>query len=324
MAATAVKDLIAVDSTGDIKAVGYVTWFSVPDEPVALRTLRRGLGEAGLPRELAPKDTKAVNAFKRIMSEMDGRKRENGHIRENVVKVVVETRQNLVYQVSTTVRNLEDQVIDFPKAVRVIYLKDEEKIKFNKLPEVSHKDVAPIQEHIEEAYEENLAKVTGAKVRTIVRNYISNTPSEEGPDESRTVYGLNGENLRDRAGGIYFVPAKYADELENVARWLDKLYHGKAFLHMIPMADTASAREIIRRHHQANAVEELKEAIKKISALSGPDRERSARSDAIANGFANYHSIQRRVAEYREILDEELEEAEDLSKMLRKKLDRLM
>jgi hypothetical protein len=316
---TAMKDLIAVDAVGDIKAVGYVTWFSVPDEPVALRSLRRELISHGLPKELAPKDTKAIHAFKRIMAEQDGRHRENGHYRENVVKMVTETPENVVYQVSTTVRDLKDQVIDFPKAVRVIFIKREETIRFNKLHDVDRREAMPIQEAIEEAYEANLSKVTGAKVRTIVRNYLSSTP-----DEERGVVGLNGENLRERAGGIYFVPAKYSDDLENLAAMLDKLYHGKAFLHMIPMADTASAREIIRRHHQANALDELKTAIKKVSALSGPERERSARSDAIANGFANYHSIQRRVAEYREILGEELEEAEDLSKMLRKKLDRLM
>jgi hypothetical protein len=313
------KDLIAVDSTGQLKAVGFVTWFSVPDVPVALRSLRKQLIAHGLPKELAPKDTKAVNAFKRVMAEHDGRRRENGHIRENVVKMVEETPRHVVYQVSTTVRNLDEQIIDFPKALRVIFTKGDEEIRFNKLPEVPSRDVAPIMETIEAEYEKNVSKVTGAKVRTIVRNYLSSTP-----DEERGIEGLSGENLRERAGGIYFVPARHQDELTQLGEMLDELYHGKAFLHMLPMADTASAREIIRRHHKANALDDVKQLLKDADKLSGPDRERTARSDAVGNKFAQYHQLQRRLAEYRDILGEDIEEALELSSSLKKKLDRLM
>jgi hypothetical protein len=316
----ALKDLMAVGETGgQLKAAGFLTWFSVPDEPVALRSLKKQLTLHGLPPTLAPKDTKAVNTFKRAMAAQDGKHRENGHYRENVVKMVTETPENVVYQVSSTVRNLEEQVIEYPKGMRVIFTKRDEEIHFNVLGGIPRSDLLPIIDAIEAFYEGNMSKITGAKVRTVVRNYLRSTP-----DEERGVEGLNGENLRGRAGGIYFVPARYRDSLEAMAEMLEELYHGKAYLHMVPLADTASSREIIRRHHTANALEELKEAIKEVSALTGADRERSARSDAIANKFAQYHAIQRRVAEYAGILDEDIEEAAILSESLKKKLDRLM
>jgi hypothetical protein len=324
MAATrglpALKDLMAVEETGQLKAVGFLVWFSVPDEPVALRTLKKQLVLAGLPVDLAPKDTKAVNTFKRAMREQDGRHRENGHLRENVVKPVIETADDCVYQLSTTVRNLEDQIIEYPKAMRVIFTKRDDEIHFNILGEVKRSELNPIVGEIEDYYEKNQSKITGAKVRTIVRNYLKNTP-----DEERDIQGLGGENLRGKAGGIYFVPAKHKDELEAMAEMLEALYSGgRAYLHMIPMADTASTREIIRRHHQANSIEELKEAIKEVSDLTGPHRERSARSDVIANKFAQYHAIMRRTSEYAQILDEDMAESEMLAEQLKKKLDRLM
>jgi hypothetical protein len=162
--------------------------------------------------------------------------------------------------------------------------------------------------------------VTGAKVRAIVRGYLQNTP-----DEQRGVDGLSGENLRGRAGGVYFVPVKSQGELEALGMFLDELYpESRAYLHMVPLADTASEREIIRRHHIANAKEELEEAIKDARDLLRGERDRSVRSNVVAHHWAKYHAMLRRSASYRDILEEDVEEIEEQRKILKNQLDKLL
>jgi hypothetical protein len=173
---------------------------------------------------------------------------------------------------------------------------------------------------IESFYEENATKVTGAKVRGIVRNYL-----KEEPDEQRSVDGLSGTNLRGRAGGIYFIPAKHKGELEALQAFLDELYpDSRAYLHMVPLADTESEREIIRRHHVANAKEELEEAIKEAKELLRGERDRSVRANVIAHHWARFHAIARRSTSYKDILEEESEEIEEQRKILKKQLDKLV
>lgn len=312
------RDMIAVGSGSKIKALGYLVWFSVPDEAVSLRRLRQQLAVHGLSPDLAPKDTKAINTFKKAVREQDGRKRENGHIRENDVALVTESFEQVVYQVSTLKRDLAENVVDYPKALRVIFNKDDEEIRFNPLREVPRADVLPVMEAIQEFYDKNASKVTGARVRAVVRNYLKSSPSEE-----RGVDGLNGENLRGKAGGIYFIPARHRDQLQALAETLDELYKGKAYLHYIPLADSASEREIIRRHHVANTQAEMKEAIQELREILDQPRDRAIRSDVAKNHLARYHALRRRIAEYTAILEDEQEEVMHMGELMKKQLRRL-
>jgi hypothetical protein len=73
-----------------------------------------------------------------------------------------------------------------------------------------------MMESIQDYYDKNASKVTGAKVRGIVRNYLKSEPDEQ----RRNVEGLSGENLRGKAGGIYFIPARHVDQLSALAEAL--------------------------------------------------------------------------------------------------------
>lgn len=314
------KGAVAVGLDSDIKPLGYVTWFSIPDENVKLSRLKRMLGVHGLPTELAPKDTKALNVFKRAMREQDGRHRENGHIRENTVAQVTENPAECVYQVTSLLRNLDEQVIDYAKAFRAVFDKRTEQLSFRPLAGANKREVQAVVTQIQDWYDANGASVTGAKVRGIVRGYLSNQP-----DDERGIYGLSGENLRGKGGAIYFIPAKYRDELEWLSEMLGELYSGgRAYVHFIPMADGASERELVRRHHTANTRQEMAEAITATKALIAADRERGLRTNVIAHHRANYRQLQRRTKEYAELLRDEQDEIVSMSDMLGKQLDRLL
>jgi hypothetical protein len=315
---TSLTGLVATAKAG-AGTLGYLTWFSVPDESVGLRKLKQVLMVHGLPPSLAPKDQKAINTFKRAMREQEGRHRESGVIRETTVAQVAETPEDCVYQISTLVRDLDQRVIEYPKALRVVFNKTTEDINFSPLGGVPRSEVLPMMESIQDYYDKNASKVTGAKVRGIVRNYLKSEP-----DEGRNVEGLSGENLRGKAGGIYFIPARHADQLSAMADALAELYVGKAYLHAVPLADNASEREIIRRHHVANTRQEMKEAMQRVKSLLSADRERAPRSDVVANEWAHFRALQRRSATYASVLKDEQDEIEDMGKLLKKQLDKLI
>jgi hypothetical protein len=316
---------IAISADSGIKPLGYIGWFSVPDESVSLRKLKQALMVNGLPPSLAPKDQKGVNTFKRAMREQEGKQVWQGKETETTIRAVVETPDEVVYQISRVVRDLKDRVIEYPKGMRVIFNKATEEIRYNTLKNedaeqnMSRAEQFEVREAIQEFYDKNATKITGARVRGIVRNYLQNEP-----DETRNIEGLSGENLRGRAGGIYFVPAEHVGELQSLSDMLTELYGGRAFLHAIPLADGASEREIIRRHHVTNTREEIKEAMAEAKKLLAQDRDRALRSDYVANQWAKFRALERRAAKYRDLLNDEQEEITEMAGLLNKQLDKLL
>lgn len=316
---TAVKGKIAISKNSGIKPLGFLTWFSIPDDTVPLRRLKQQLTLAGLPMSLAPSDTKAIHVFKRAMREQEGRFDKDGEIHESTVDQVVETPDDCVYQISVVRRDLNERVIDYPRAMRVVFNKNTEEISSRPFSEgISRRDAADIAEQIQEFYDKNGTRVTGARVRTVVRNFI-----REDADDARNIEGLSGQNLRGKAGGIYFVLAEYEWALEALSQMLDEVYTGRAYLHFVPMADGEAEKEIIAQHHLANTREEMKEAMGEIKGLLSSDRERAPRSDVVANKQAQFHALQRRAAKYRQILGDEQEEIADMAQILKRQLDKL-
>lgn len=319
---TAMKGKIAVSKGSGIKPLGFLVWFSVPDDSVSLRRLKQQLVQAGLPMSLAPSDTKAIHVFKRAMREQEGRRKdEDGNVTETTVAQIVETPEDCVYQISVLKRDEQERVIDYPKAMRVVFNKKTDDITFR--PFTSEGAMTPAQradvaDQIQAFYDKNGTRVTGARVRTVVRNFI-----REEEDDKREIEGLSGQNLRGKAGGIYFVLAEYEWALNALSTMLDEVYNSKAYLHFVPMADGEAEKEIIAQHHLANTREEMKEAMGEIKGLLSSDRERAPRSDVVANKFAQFHALQRRAAKYRAILGDEQQEIADMAGILKKQLDKL-
>ncbi len=318
------KGLVAISGDSGIKPLGYIAWFSVPDESVSLRRLRMTLAAHGLPPTLAPKDTKAIDTFKRALREQEHRTKEfvDGKpvgYSENTVAQVVETRDDCVYQVSSVRRDLNERVIDYEKGMRVIFNKRTEEVSFNVLGDVPRSELMPVIEAITDFIEKNSARVTGARVRGVVRNYLRNES-----DEKREMEGLSGENMRGKAGGVYFILEQFGEQVRAVSEMLEELYHGRAYLHAIPLADGATEREMIRRHHIANTMEEMKETLAEASDLLRADRERQPRSDSVAHKWAKFKTTERRAAKYAAALQDEQEEINDMAQILRMQLDKLM
>jgi len=318
------KDMVAVSKDSKVKVLGYIAWYSTPDQDVSLRRLRRVGGLSGLPVEMFPRDIRAADAFKRTVRGQAGMRREGSVVTETDVRDVLENGEDIIYQVTRVVRDAEERVVIYEAALRVWFSKVTGEIGYKPLGDVPKSEVLPIMQEIDEEYEAKGKTVTGAKVRAIVRNYLKGDT-----DEKSGVEGLSAEPLGGadgRRGSPYFVLAKYADRLESLAMMLEKLYapEGRAYLRTTAMADGRSEREMVRAAHTSNCVEEMEQAIKDAAKLLHGDRKRDVRSNVAEYHWNKLASFRSRAKQYAAVLNAEQDEVNDRLELLNKQLLKLL
>lgn len=323
---TSISGMVAVSKGSKVKALGYICFYSIPDRPVNVRELKKQWLMAGLDPEPLPKDPRALYLFKRACRAMKGKvKLADGTIVQTEVVDVVETGDVCVYQISRVVRDRDNQLVEYPKAMKVTYTKSSEEIHFDALIEkgspVKRADLLPMMSAIQDDFENNAKMISGRKVRGLVVGFL-----KDDADEQSGKVGLSGENLRGKAGGVYFVAAQHAEDLENLAKALSKLYAedgGVYGLSTVPLADGKSEREMIRAHHIANSIAETKQAIADVAKLLRDDRKAAVRSDVYAHHYRKLQALRRRVAAYEALLRDDEEEVTDILEMLDKQLKKL-
>lgn len=324
------KDMIAVSkesvAKGKVKPLGFITWFTVPDESQRLPKVKKNWMIAGLDPRVLPSDPRAKDTFKRAMREQETRTRafnntsRQWEITETTVKDVVETPEEIVYQINRVTRDTNERMVEFPKAMLVIFNKTSFDIKFKKIGDIPRAELLPMMEAITTYYEGNAKTITGAQIRTVVRNYI-----KDDFDEQANKVGLSGENMRGKAGGVYLVLARHREQLDALADFLSELYpDGRAYLYSVPLADGATERELVRRHHVANTVSEIQSEIAAVRELLQGDRSRAVRSNIVEHHMTKLQMLRRRAAQYSEVLQEEQEDINSMAEMLNDQLKALI
>jgi hypothetical protein len=318
--------MVAVSGKSGVKPLGYIVWFSVPDKPVRLTHLKKCWAlVGGLDPKVLPPDPRPLYLFKRAMRAQEGKIRnDDGTVTETDVKPISEDHDICDYQISRVTRDTAKRQVDYPKAMRVTFDKHNvnDPLTFSPFKETPLSDILPMQESIEQYYEQNGKMIDGRKVRTMVREFIRDDDNRADQKDGTT--GLSGENLRGKGGGVYFVLEKYKDKLDGLAEALHELHpDGSAYLYMVPLADGASERELVRRHHVNNTVKEMQEAMADVGALLREDRKQAVRSDHAAFHWQRLQALRRRAAEYNALLEEEQEDVTQMSAMLEKQLRKL-
>lgn len=257
-----------------------------------------------------PSNRQLRNVYRSVLTAMKGKTpMMDGSTTETEVTFIRETGEAIVYQISRVVKDMDEELVDFPKAMRVTMMKRSEEIKFRALGGVPREELLPMMEAIQDNFERAGKLLPGRAVRELVRRY--------------TMGELLGECLNGRSGGIYFVPAKSKEELDKLAEAIADLYPDGGYVNAIPLADSASERELIRRNHQANVMAEAKEALGEASRLLREERERGVRSDVAAFHANRLAKLKTRALEYQALLGEENADVEDMFDMLGQQLRRL-
>lgn len=311
------RNVVAVTPGGAITRemiVGYVAWFTMPDEDVSVARLRGVWAANGLSPDGLPKGVKPLHVFQRAVRSIEGIRR-NGRDTEIKVDEVEDTPNECVYQVTKLVRDHTERLIEHPKAMRVVFKKypdipgKDPEIEFNRLGDVPQRELLPYQEAITEFYDRNSTKLPGHKIRSLVRTILTRQ--------------LQGENLKGKSGGVYFIPVSGKDTLEGLGEALTDLFKGKAFLHMLPLANDKDQREMVKERHISNSMDEIDELLKKTTAAVRTPRERSVRSDLIENLWTDHQRIKARGEQYAQFLDDTSAELADKLDILKAQIRKL-
>lgn len=295
--AAPLKNAVAVTPGGAVKAsmiAGYVTMFTVPDDAVGATKLLRTFAALDLDTDLLPPGRRAVNVFQTACRSVADSGRTNGsRVAEIVVDEIMDAPHECVYQITRRIRDRENKLIDHPKAIRVTFKKDDESMVFEPLEPSHYKALAGLEDAIREFYDKNATKVPGYKVRAVLRAYMG---------------VMGGTNLRRKAGGVYFLPARAKETLDSLKAALDKLYGERSDLHTIPLVNDEGARDMIRKHFTINAVGQIDDLMAKIAEALGGARERAIRSDFLGNVAERRREITTLKNEYSTLLEGELDD----------------
>lgn len=330
--------------------LGFVTWFGFSDADVPLRTLKEQWTVAGLPREVLPEETKALDSFKRACASLEGRKRitidSNLEIQEVHSDLVINDEKACIYQVAFVIADAKEREGRYPRACKFIFDKDKQKVNMTTQGEegITRRAVAPLAEHVMDAYHEGLTRVAGAKVRELIRNYLRTHYAEEPTYDKKgnrtglkVRYGLGGENMADGGSPIYFIPAKELAGLKKLQEFVyglkarqpryakDKRPYG--YLNYLEIADTKGHRDMVREHLNANLTHAISAMVAEIDMelhkTQSGQRKQSFREDKKSNMFRDIGDMIRRAKEYEDILKSETVKIESQLESLKARVDKI-
>lgn len=312
----AVQGMVAVSKESGVRPLGYVCWYTLPDRDVPLRQVRAEWELVGLDPSKLPKDVRETDQFKRaVRAEAGRRELDNGTIIETDVRDIPTNDSFITFQVSRVVKDSANVQVDYPKALKALYNRFTGEMTFKALGETSGADAQAMIESITRRFEANQKTITGNRLRAVIQEFIASPPDD----------GLGGENMRGRAGGVYFVLARHGEKLDALSDFLATIYpDGDGSLYSVPMADGASEREMVRRAHVANSIGEIERAISEGRQLLREDRQRALREDVKQHHFGRLAKLRRHAEEYAAALREEQDDVLTHLDLLSQQLDKLV
>lgn len=312
--ATATRNLVAVTPGGDITddmLAGYYVFYSIPEESIPLSRVRKAFKENGLDDSRLPDKRRGEHVMQDACSKAQ-RISENGKRVEIRAQQVGRTDDFLIYQMTRHVHDLDNRVIDHPKALRVLYAFEDGTLSFELLDGAKQSEVQSLIDEIQGHFDKNHGMLPGRGLRTILRHYIE---------------AIGGEPMRD---GVYFLArerklgesSKLRDFhgaaidggqfIENLQNALRQIYKGEPEFHPVPCVNDEGQRAFLKRKFIENCTEELKEyrdeCLELVMAKQNGQRTRSIRADKRARMVEQRREMDHRRAQFAEILGETLQE----------------
>lgn len=313
--ATATANLVAVTPGGDItedQLAGSYFFYSIPEDMLALRTVRKAFADNGLDTSVLPTERRPEHVAQEACRKVE-RVVTNGHREEIRAEQVMRDSSFLIYQITRHVQDKMNRVIEHPKALRVLFSFDTGELSFEPLDGATMADVQKLVDQILDHYNKNAARMPGHKLRTIVRHYVE---------------AAGAENMRGASGGVYFlgkhnpIPswsklhAHHGDAIDGftfiaqVKAMLDSLYGSAPNFHSIPCINDEGQREFLKRRFIENCADDLKtyrdECLELVKGKD--DRQRSFRSDKRTSMVQRRKEMDMRRQKFAAILGDTLDE----------------
>lgn len=288
------KNVVAVTPGGDITLdhiIGFYAMFTVPDQPVSASKLQRLWAGHGLPPGMVPTSRRTVNGFQVACRSVETRRKDGANHQEEIkVDEVLEDYDTCVYQITRMVRDKANREIEHPKAMRITFDKHAQAVSWEILDGGANAArLESIGDAILAHYEANAKKVPGARVRAAIRSLMRE---------------CGAQNVRRKAGGVYFVPKDGKAYLDGLTEVLDGLWGDDAELHLIFAANAEGERELIERHFTANVSSEVDEVLAEVTGSLTSSRK--MRSDRLNNILAQRKTLGEHRERYADLLNEDL------------------
>jgi hypothetical protein len=162
--------------------LGFISLFTVPDNPVPGAKLNRLWTAEGLDAALIPDARKAADVFAQACRQVETRKAGTNPAHRTEVKVdeVSNGPDERVYQITRMVRDQTNQVIDHPKAMTLALDKPAADggadaancIKVIPRDPATFGALKGLADSVVAYYDKNLTTVPGQKIRNAVRDYM--------------------------------------------------------------------------------------------------------------------------------------------------------
>lgn len=299
MSATATRNLVAVSSEiPEENLRGYITFFSMPDDPVPADELIREALKNGLDDKYLPDLREPVHVFQSACASVASRNG-NGHGRVEVRSDEVENSPDQCsYQITRVVWDLDNHVIEHEKALRLEFSKKDQAVRSVRL---DHFDPAleDLENQVREHYEANMSTIPGSKIRNMVRDVLRR---------------CGGIGLRRNAGGVYFVPTTMPGTatraggkrtkplLDGLSGMLEGLYQDRGDLWTVPCMAGDAEDAMIKRHATLNIVQEARRISQKAFQRLQTSGDRKVRDDFAANLANDRRTIMQLMAHFEELV----------------------
>jgi hypothetical protein len=286
--------------------LGRMSTFSMPDRPVNASKLIRWWGDAGLDMDLLP-DVKRqpVHVFQRACGSVKRRRASNGTARTEITADEVFNNGTCVYQITVKVWDEAGRAIEHEKALRVTFDKDpaNPEITFDHLG-YEDKMLDKVESDIRTHFEQHAKDVMGQKVRKSIVAVLRS---------------VGAQNLRRKAGGLYFVPAEWQSNgrkpaltkptLDALREVLEKAYGFDADFYTWPLINDDGAQEMVSKHFTLNVRDEAQAIMLEVVERNRQMREvlktgkgRRVREDAMANYYNKLRKLKAANAQFENLV----------------------
>jgi len=285
------KNVAAVQSSVGVSIIGHLVWYSLSEMLITREELRQKMANAGLDEKWMPHEIRLPDAFRRATNDKYRRRVSEGIVENYLFREVVS--DDRVVQ-----RNIVCEMVD-QKGRRLAYDPAAATLVLDRTSaSVAVSAASPLAAE--------LAREAVAKFDIYRRNY-----------GSQTIRSVLANVLKSMAptpvrpsGGVYFVPAQFADRLEALIRFVHSLDGGEG--EMVPLIDTSDMRNLVSR----KLLDHLRDTLRACEEGENNQLPRGQVKEILENA--------KRVAQdynqYKSIVTSDLEEMEKLVTEIRKKI----
>lgn len=288
--------------------LGRLATYTLPDEPISGAKLVRLWGKHELDLELLPEARQPVHVFQSACASVKTRRgvaNGAGARTEITADEVHNNGGKCDYQITVKVWDQAARVIEYEKALRATFDKRTSEISFDDLGYADPR-LAQIEREIRRHFEANAKTVPGQKVRNAVR---------------AALLANGAQNLRRKAGGLYFVPAEWRENgeakptknvLDGLKSVLREAYgEARADFYTIPLMQDDEMRQMVAKHFSLNVKERSEELVTRaVARVRQGKGERNVRSDMLANMYSDRRKLAGSIQQFEQLVDLERGEVE--------------